>query len=78
MKTTIELPDSLARRAKELARAQGVTLREVIEAGLRAELDRRSAPAPPVDFRFRTVGGSGLREGIELTDLREHAYDPAR
>ncbi len=61
-----------------MARAQGVTLREVIEAGLRAELDRRCAPTPPVDFRFRTVGGSGLREGIEISDLREHAYDQAR
>ncbi len=78
MKTTIELPAGLVRQARELARAQGVTLRSLIEAGLRAELDRRSAPAPPEDFRFRTVGGSGLREGIKLADVREHAYDPAR
>lgn len=78
VKTTIDLPDGLAIRAKELAAAQGVTLRELVEAGLRTELDRRSIAARPADFRFRTVGGSGLREGIELANLREHAYNAAR
>lgn len=77
MKTTIELPDSLAAAAREVARAQGTTLREVIEAGLRAELDRRSQPAPARPFRFRTVGGHGLQAGIDPRDLREHAYDDA-
>lgn len=75
MKTTIELPDALAKQARDVARAQGVTLREVIEAGLRAELDRRTAPEGRRPFRFRTVGGSGLHEGIDPADLREHAYE---
>lgn len=77
MKTTIELPDALAKRAKEVARAQGVTLREVVEAGLRAELDRRTSAEVPPPFRFRTVGGSGLRPGIDPRELREHAYESA-
>lgn len=75
MKTTIELPDALARRAKQVAREQGVTLREVIEAGLRAELDRRTHESQPAAFRFRTVSGSGLRPGIDPQDLRERAYE---
>jgi hypothetical protein len=40
MKTTVELPDQLAREAKAFAREHGVTLRELIERGLRAELAR--------------------------------------
>jgi hypothetical protein len=75
MKTTIELPDALTTRAKALAREQGLTLRELIEAGLRAELDRRARPADRPTFRLRTVGGTGLRVGVDPTDLRERAYD---
>lgn len=73
MKTTVELPDSLARRARQVARDQGTTLRELIDAGLRHEIDRRTAgPARPA-FRFRTVGGSGLRPGVVPADLIELA-----
>jgi len=76
MKTTIELPDGLAERAREIARQQGVPLRAVIEAGLRAELDRRTAPPAAPEFRFRTVGGSGLRPGVDPSELRDRAYEP--
>lgn len=44
MKTTVELSDQLARDAKAFARAHGLTLRELIERGLRYELQRRKAP----------------------------------
>ena len=77
MKTTVEISDGLAARAKQEARAQGVTLRELIEAGLRAELDRRAKPGDPQPFRFRTVGGAGLRPGVNAEDLRELAYESA-
>jgi len=75
MKTTIELPDGLARRARQVALRQGVSLREVIEAGLRAELDRRTAPPAAAEFRFRTVGGAGLHPGVEPSQLRDRAYE---
>lgn len=75
MKTTIELPDGLARRTKEIAREQGVSMREVIEAGLRAELDRRTRPQPASAFRFHTVGGRGLRPDVDPAELRERAYE---
>ena len=75
MKTTIELPDALASDAKSLAHEQGVTLRELVVEGLRAELERRTQTGGRVDFHFPTHGGDGLQPGIEWTDLVELSYD---
>ncbi len=76
MKTTIELPDGLAGQARQVAREQGVPLRELIETGLRAELARRAAPPAAVEFQLRTVGGAGLRPEVNPSQLRERAYEP--
>ena len=75
MKTTIDLPDALAAEARRLARTQGATLRELVVAGLRAELERRSGDAPRVDFSFVTVSGDGLQPGVDPARLTELAYD---
>lgn len=60
MKTTVELPDALLREAQELARAEGQTLRSLLEDGLRTVIERRRTEA-----RFRlpdaSVDGNGLR-----------------
>ena len=78
MKTTIELPDALAREAKALAHEQGVTLRELVVDGLRSELERRGNASVRVDFQFPTYGGDGLRPGIDWADAVELSYeDPA-
>jgi hypothetical protein len=77
MKTTVELPDALARRAKELARERHLSLRELITEGLRAEVERLSAPAAATTpFRLRTVSGRGLRPGVSEQTLTERAYEP--
>jgi hypothetical protein len=52
MKTTIELPEALFRRAKSTAAQEGVTLKQLLTEALESRLDgRRSAPngkaAPP-------------------------------
>lgn len=75
MKTTIELPDALAEQARAIARQQNVTLRELITEGLRAELERRSVPRQSRPFRFRSVGGQGLTEGVAARQLTRLAYD---
>jgi hypothetical protein len=75
MKTTIEVPDALAVEAKALAHRQGVTLRELVVEGLRAEVERRSQPATRVDFHFPTFGGDGLRPGVEWADLVDLSYE---
>ncbi len=63
MKTTIELSDALLEAAKRRARAQGTTLRAVVEEGLRAVLSR-SASEAPFTLRDASVGGKGLRPEV--------------
>lgn len=75
MKTTIDLPDELVGEVKELARASGTTMRELMVDGLRSEIERRRNAAPRPDFVFRTVGGDGLRPGIDARDFTRLAYD---
>lgn len=45
MRTTIDLPDDLLKQAKILAVQRGATLRDLVAAGLRAELARGGSPA---------------------------------
>lgn len=61
MKTTIEIPDALAVRAKRFvaSSARGTTLRDLVIAGLESELDRRERPSR-VDFKWVTAHGEGL------------------
>lgn len=75
MKTTIDLPDELADRAKEVARSHQLTLRELVTEGLRHEIDRMSEPSARAEFRFKTRGGSGLQEGVSPDSLIARAYD---
>jgi hypothetical protein len=74
MKTTIDLPDALADQARELARAQGVTLRELVVEGLRSELERRATPPPRVDFVFATVRGDGRSPELAPQDAMARSY----
>jgi len=73
MKTTIDLPDALAAEARATAHAQRTTLRELMIAALRAEIDRRST-ARPVDFHFPTVGGSGLVADLDAAEVIARSY----
>lgn len=71
MKTTVELPDALLDEARRLARDRGVTLKDLLEEGLRAELARRREVRDrPREFRFRTAG----RPGARVPDRPPHAY----
>lgn len=49
MRTTIDIPDQLFRRAKKAAAEQGVALREIMLRALRAHLDQ---PAAAAAYRF--------------------------
>ena len=68
MRTTVRLPEDLLRRAKRKAAAEGRTLTELIEDGLRAVVDEASKPAK----RRRVVlpvskATGGLLPGVDLT-----------
>jgi hypothetical protein len=60
MKTTVEISDSLADEARELAARENTTLRAVIEAGLRLVLKERRKTA-----RFRLRDASFRGEGLQ-------------
>jgi len=67
-RTTVRLPEDLMRRAKRKAAADGTSLTELIEAGLRQMLKE------PVHKQLRRVlppvssASGGLMPGIDLND----------
>jgi hypothetical protein len=77
MKTTIEIADGLLDDAKRLASRRGVTLRTIVEEGLRHVVkSERRRPA----FRLRdaSFAGEGLQpsfEGARWESLRDAAYE---
>ena len=73
MRTTIELNDELLRRAKQRALAEGVTLREVVEGALRAQLEPRRGAPGCYKLRWHTERGR-LQPGVKLDD-RDALFD---
>lgn len=76
MKTTIEISDPLFAEAKKLAAREGVTVRELVEQGLRDIVKRRGRP---VKFTLRKASfkGKGLTpdaKGRSWEEIRELAY----
>jgi hypothetical protein len=77
MKTTVDISDSLLEAAKRLAAREGITLRELIETGLRQVIKDRGRPG---QFRLRNVSfrGNGLQaplQGASWDRIREMAYE---
>ena len=76
MKTTIEIPDPLLAEARRIALRQGVTLRALVEEGLRRVLRERRAAG----FRLRRASfrGKGLQPGVReggWERVRDLAYE---
>lgn len=63
MKTTVELNDDLLHRAKQIAAAEGTTLRALLEAGLRSELVSREQRE--YSLMDASVSGQGVQAGVE-------------
>jgi hypothetical protein len=78
MKTTVEITDPLFTEARRVADQAGVTLRALIEEGLRLVLDQRKrAGRRPFKLEDASVGGQGLHPDIRPGDwsqLRDLAY----
>ncbi|MCS6951477.1 MAG: hypothetical protein RMK57_09840 [Bryobacterales bacterium] len=60
MKTTVEISDALLRRAKQIAAERGVTLRELLETGLRHVVESEEARKRPFRLRRRPFRGKKL------------------
>ena len=71
MKTTVKLPDASLEEAKRFAAQQGVTLKQLIEVGLRQVIAARK----PFRLGKHTVGGKGLVVDLRWSEIREHTYD---
>ena len=71
MKTTIDLPDQLAQDAKAFAREHGLTLRELVERGLREQL-RRSRVEP---YEWEPVVAGRPGDPMPPRPPHEYAYE---
>lgn len=77
MKTTVNLPDELVREAQQLARRERITLRELIETGLRTVLKQRAGDSPFV-LADASVDGQGLQpdfRGASWEKIRATIYE---
>jgi hypothetical protein len=77
MKTTIDIAEPLLARARQVAAAEGVTLRELVEDGLRQVLDEREQ-RPSFNLRRATFRGQGLQPDLaegSWQRLRDLAYE---
>ena len=75
MKTTVELPDAMLRSAKRYAAAHGMTMREVLETGLRHVLATERVTSKPFRLRRCTFKGKGLAQEESWADLRARIYE---
>ena len=77
MKTTVDISDSLFEAAKQAAASEGISVRELIETGLRLALKDRKRPK---SFKLRKASfrGKGLQvplKGASWDRIREMAYE---
>jgi hypothetical protein len=72
MKTTIEISDPLLREARKLAEREGVTLRALVERGLRRVV-AETKPGAPFKLRRASFKGKGLQ-----ADLRDASWERLR
>lgn len=76
MKTTVEIPDALLREAKNYAAAHGLTVRILIEDGLRSVLAAGHLPKPPYRLTKRhAFKGRGLRTEMDWPTILETVYE---
>jgi len=75
MKTTVELPDAMLRNVKSYASAHGMTMREVLEAGLRHVLASEHATSRPFRLKRCAFKGKGIAEERGWAEIRARIYE---
>jgi hypothetical protein len=76
MKTTVEISDELFKRSQQLAKRKGMTLRALLEEGLRLVIKTHHAPRSN-EFKFPTFGRDGVNEEFRDSDwnkIRDTIY----
>jgi hypothetical protein len=77
MKTTVDIADAVLDEARQVAAEQRVTLRELIEDGLRRAIEARRS-RETFTLHDAGVGGSGVQSGIDEGDwagIRDLIYE---
>ena len=75
MKTTVVIADSLFARAQRVAKARGITLRELFEQGLRVAIEGPSVPRYALpDCRVGKAGRAFPLEGKCWEEVRVLFY----
>lgn len=77
MKTTIDIADSILNDARRLAAREGLTVKALVELGLRRVIAEKKRTGP---FRLRKASfkGKGLQPGVKDASwghLRDLAYE---
>lgn len=78
MRTSIDIPDPLLRRARRVARSRGTTLRALVVDGLRALLNDARPADTSYELPDHSFQGDGLVDGLAWTDwdeIRERVYE---
>jgi hypothetical protein len=78
MKTTIDIADPLLKEARRVAARDGVTLRTLVERGLRQVLSESGGSGAPFRLRKASFRGRGLQASMPDDDWRrvvELAYE---
>jgi len=78
MRTTLDLPDPLLRRAQQLAQQRKVTFRALMADALRRYLQEQRSGRPAFRLPDCSFRGDGLVEGLQETDwdrIRDLAYE---
>src|SRR5580700_7714473 len=79
MKTTIEISDPLLREARKLAEREGLTLRALVERGLRRVVtETKTKTVAPFKLRRATFKGKGLQADAHVDSwgrLRDLTYE---
>jgi hypothetical protein len=73
MRTTVRLPEDLLKRAKRKAAAEGRTLTDLIEEGLRVVVaGKRSASRQERVLPRSSSATGGLQPGVDLTRFSDY------
>ena len=78
MKTTIEIADALLRDARKLAAREGLTLRALVEKGLRRVIAEGNQNRATFKLRAATFKGKGLQaelRGASWEKIRDLVYE---
>ena len=68
MKTTIDIADDLIKRARQVQKREDITLRALVEEGLRYAIDKHASAAKKYEFTPIVVG-EPYRAGMPVVDV---------